>query len=159
MIGRILKFGILLVIGIVAYNYFLGTPEEKAKSKEIIGKVSDIGKAGVGLIREEVQKFKDGKYDRALDKIHNGLVKAKEEVQDKGGKLMEGIEDWEGKKERWEAEKERLKELFDSATKEEQEQLEEEIRELNEEGALLRRKESGWRKQLVGKLWGLGTVA
>jgi len=137
MIGRILKFGILLVVGIVAYNFFLGTPEEKAKSKEIIGKVSDIGKAGVGLIKEEVQKFKEGKYDRALDKIGNGLNKAKEEIQDKGGKLMENIEDWERKKERWESEKERLKELFDTASEEDKEELEEEIRALNEEGEVL----------------------
>ncbi len=134
MIGKIIKLGILVVIGLVGYNYFLGTPEEKEKSKEIIGKVADIGKAGVGLIKEEVAKFKEGKYDRALDKIGDGLSKAKEELSDKGGKLMDGIEAWEGKKELWTKEKDRLKELFETATDEEKEALSKEIKELNEKG-------------------------
>ena len=134
MIGKIIKLGILVVIGLVGYNYFLGTPEEKEKSKEIIGKVADIGKAGVGLIKEEVAKFKDGKYDRALDKIQDGLSKAKEELSDKGGKLMDGIETWEEKKDLWTKEKDRLKELFETATDEEKEALSKEIKELNEKG-------------------------
>ncbi len=137
MIGRILKFGILVVVGLVAYNFFFGTPEEKAKSKEIIGKVSDIGKAGVGLIKEEVAKFKEGKYDRALDKIHGGLVSAKEQLSDKGGKLLDNIESWEGKKEKWSKERDRLKKLFDDATDQEKESLSEEIKKLNEKGEQL----------------------
>lgn len=137
MIGKIIKLGILVVIGLVGYNYFLGTPEEKEKSKEIIGKVTDIGKAGVGLIKEEVAKFKEGKYDRALDKIANGLQSAKEQIQDKGGQLMDSIESWEDKKEAWSKERDRLKDLFDTATDEQKEALSEEIKKLNEEGERL----------------------
>jgi len=137
MIGRLLKFGILIVIGLVGYNYFFGTAEEKAKSKDIIGKVSDIGKAGVGLIKEEVAKFKEGKYDSALDKIGNGLQSAKTQIEDKGGKLMDNIEDWESKKEAWSKERDRLKELFSTATEAQKEALSEEIKELNEKGEKL----------------------
>ncbi len=137
MIGKLIKLGILVVIGLVGYNYFLGTPEEKEKSKEIIGKVTDIGKAGVGLIKEEVAKFKEGKYDRALDKIQNGLVSAKEQIQDKGGMLMDKIESWESKKDAWSKERDRLKDLFDNADEDQKEALSEEIKKLNEKGEQL----------------------
>ena len=137
MIGKLLKFGILVVIGLLGYNYFLGTPEEKAKSKEIMGKVADVGKAGVGLIKDEVAKFKEGKYDRALDKISNGISTAKEKITDKGGFLLEKIDSWEGKKEAWQKESDRLKELFSSATEEEKEGLSDKIKALNKKGELL----------------------
>jgi len=137
MIGKIIKLGILVVIGLVGYNYFLGTPEEKEKSKEIIGKVTDIGKAGVGLIKEEVAKFKDGKYDRALEKIQSGLSTAKEQLQDKGGKLMDSIESWESKKDAWSKERDRLKELFETADDEQKEALSKEIEDLNKKGEQL----------------------
>ncbi len=137
MIGKIIKLGILVVIGLVGYNYFLGTPEEKEKSKEIIGKVADIGKAGVGLIKEEVAKFKEGKYDRALDKIHKGLISAKDQIQDKGGNLLDQIESWEGKKDAWSKERDRLKDLFESATDDQKEALTQEIKDLNEKGEIL----------------------
>ena len=152
MIGRILKLGILLVIGLVAYNFFFGTPEEKAKSKEIIGKVSDIGKAGVGLIKEEVAKFKEGKYDRALDKIENGLTSAKEQLQDSGGQLMDNIESWEGKKEAWSKERDRLKELFDSATDEQKEALSSAIEDLNATGEELEEKGKALTKTVEEKI-------
>jgi len=137
MIGKLLKFGILVVIGLLGYNYFLGTPEEKAKSKEIMGKVADVGKAGVGLIKEEVAKFKDGKYDRALDKISAGISTAKEKIADKGGLLIEKIESWENKKQIWQKERDRLKALFSTATEEQKEALSEEIKALNKEGEML----------------------
>jgi len=140
MIGRILKLGILVFIGLVVYNYFLGTPEEKAKSKDIIGKVSDIGKAGVGLIKEEVVKFQEGKYDRALDKIESGLMTAKEQLSDKGGQLMDNIESWEGKKEAWSKERDRLKELFDGASDEQKEALSTAIEDINKTGEELEEK-------------------
>jgi len=137
MIGKLIKLGILVVIGLVGYNYFLGTPEEKEKSKEIIGKVTDIGKAGVGLIKEEVAKFKEGKYDRALEKIQSGLSSAKEQIQDKGGKLMNSIEAWEGKKDAWSKERDRLKDLFENADEDQKEALSQEIKKLNEKGEQL----------------------
>lgn len=137
MIGRILKLGVLLLIGIVSYNYFFGTPQEKAKSKEIIDKVSDIGKAGVGLIQEEYDKFKSGKYDDALDKIGSALSSAKDKIEDKGGKLMTQISEWQDRKKKWEEEKSRLEDMFDTATDEEKEKLKDQIKSLNDEGKKL----------------------
>ena len=144
MIKSILKLAIVLVIGIVAYNYFLGTPEEKASSEKIIGKVADIGKAGWGLLKGEYQKFRDGKYDKALDKIGGLLDKAKQ----KGGEFVSDIKDWEARKAAWDKKRKELEEMLDSnssdMTEEEMKQaikdLETEGKELEQEGKELQEK-------------------
>ena len=137
MIKSIIKVGLLLVVGIVGYNLFFGTPEEKAQSKEIIGKAIDVGKAGVGLIKEEVNKFKEGKYDDALEKIGGLLSKAKDTAEEKGGDLIKRIEEWEADKEAWQEKKNELKELFDNADEEGKEKIGEDIKKNNEKGEQL----------------------
>ncbi len=95
MIKGLIKLGLLLVVGLVGYNYFLGDEAEKAQSKEIINKVKEVGQSGVDLVKAEKKKFDAGKYDGALDKI-GGIVdnlksKAKDskEFLDKIGALEE----------------------------------------------------------------------
>ncbi len=73
MIRSLLKLAVILVVAILIYNYFFGTAEEKAQSKEIFGEVRDLGKAAWGLLKTERQKFNEGKYDEAVDKI-GGLI-------------------------------------------------------------------------------------
>ncbi|NUQ24095.1 MAG: hypothetical protein HUU34_09085 [Saprospiraceae bacterium] len=73
MIRSLLKLAVVLVLAILVYNYFFGTTEEKAQSKEIFGEVRDLGKAAWGLLKTERQKFNDGKYDEAVDKV-GGLI-------------------------------------------------------------------------------------
>lgn len=72
--GNLLKLAALLVIGILVYNYFFGTTEEKAQSKVIFSEAKDLGKAAWGLLKSEKEKFEDGKYDEAVDKV-GGLFK------------------------------------------------------------------------------------
>ncbi|NUO02488.1 MAG: hypothetical protein HUU01_17930 [Saprospiraceae bacterium] len=72
--GNLLKLAALLVIGILLYNYFFGTTEEKAQSKEIFTEAKDLGKAAWGLLKSEKEKFDEGKYDEAVDKV-GGLFK------------------------------------------------------------------------------------
>lgn len=72
--SKLLKLAALLVIGILVYNYFFGTTEEKAQSKEIFSEAKDLGKAAWGLLKSEKEKFEDGKYDEAVDKV-GGLFK------------------------------------------------------------------------------------
>ena len=69
MIKSLLKLALVLVIGILVYNYFYGTEEEKAQSKEIFGKVRDVGKDAWALLKTEKDKFEEGKYDGAVDKV------------------------------------------------------------------------------------------
>lgn len=69
MIKSLLKLAIFLVAGILVYNYFFGTVEEKEQSKEIFAKTKDLGKSAWGLLKTEKGKLDDGKYDGALDKM------------------------------------------------------------------------------------------
>lgn len=69
MIRLLLKIGAFLVIAIVGYNYFLGDEAEKAQSREIVGKAGDLGKDAWNLLKGEKAKFKEGKYDGAVDKL------------------------------------------------------------------------------------------
>ncbi len=137
MIKSVLKLGVLLLIGILGYNYFLGNPEEKAKSKEIIGKTvdfgKDIGKAGVGLIKEEYQKFKNGKYDKALDKVGNLLKDAKQ----KGGEIVNDIQDWEERRKVWKEKKDAFMEGLEDDGKNMTDAEKEKMKELEREGKAL----------------------
>ncbi|MCB0607668.1 MAG: hypothetical protein H6562_08625 [Lewinellaceae bacterium] len=94
MIRGIIKIGLLLLVGILVYNYFFGNTEEKAQSKEIFHKVGELGKAGIGILKSEKDKFDNGKYDDALDKIgglFQSMKKRAEDIKDSGAvdKLIE----------------------------------------------------------------------
>ena len=69
MIRLLLKLAFILVIGIVGYNYFLGNEQEQANSREIIGKVRDLGSDAWNLLASERRKLREGKYDGALEKL------------------------------------------------------------------------------------------
>jgi hypothetical protein len=79
MIRFLFKLVLSLVVLLLVYNYFLGTPEEKSTSKKIFGEVIHLGKSSWDLLRVEKQKLRDGKYDVAMDKVSqllNGLENA-----------------------------------------------------------------------------------
>ncbi|MEL6972699.1 MAG: hypothetical protein AAFZ63_16910 [Bacteroidota bacterium] len=73
MIRSLLKLGLILVVGILGYNYFFGTAEEKAQSKEIFGKVRDVGKDAWALLKTEKDKFEEGKYNGAVEKVGDSV--------------------------------------------------------------------------------------
>lgn len=82
MIKTIIKLGLVLVVGLLGYNYFLGDVEEKAQSREIVGKVGDLGKDAWNLLKSERDKMKDGKYDDALEKLDGLYTSLKGKAQD-----------------------------------------------------------------------------
>lgn len=69
----LIRLGLMLLAGLLIYNYFFGTAEEKDTSKKIFTEVRDLGKATWGLLRSEKQKFNEGKYDEAVDRV-GGLL-------------------------------------------------------------------------------------
>ncbi len=73
MIKSLIKLAIILVVGILVYNYFFGTPEEQQQSKEIFTEVKDLTRSAFNLLRTEKQKFDEGKYDDAVEKV-GGLL-------------------------------------------------------------------------------------
>ncbi|RME97862.1 MAG: hypothetical protein D6772_09840 [Bacteroidetes bacterium] len=73
MIKSLLKLGVILLLAVLGYNYFFGTAEEKEQSREIIGKVRDVGRDAWALLKSEKEKLDAGKYDGAVDKVGNTL--------------------------------------------------------------------------------------
>ena len=86
----VIPLTILLTVGLVGYNYFWGTAEEKKKSQEIVGKFKDLGSEVVGLLKSEHKKYDEGKFDDALAKISERInfLKDKTSKATDGGKQM-----------------------------------------------------------------------
>ncbi|MEK7254324.1 MAG: hypothetical protein AAB316_06245 [Bacteroidota bacterium] len=103
MIGNLLKLLIIVVLGILIYNYFMGSDSEKEGAKKIFGEVKDVGVAVKDLLKSEKQKFDAGKYDKALDKIEDMLAKLKRTAKD-GEEHLDKIEELERKREALERE-------------------------------------------------------
>jgi len=106
MIRSILKLGVLLVVGLVGYNFFFGDATEKAEAKETIAKAKDVGKTigkgllslakdGVALVKKERAKFAEGKYDDAMENVGGLLGKMKDRVEGDGGKMLDRVKELE----------------------------------------------------------------
>jgi len=87
MIGFAVKVLVVLVIGVLAYNYFFGTDEEQAQSARVFGQMKEVAVSVGELARSEKDKFDAGKYDAALDKLAAAYQTAREGV----AKLDEGL--------------------------------------------------------------------
>lgn len=132
MIKSLVKLGLFLVVGILIYNFFLGTPEEKATSKKIFSEIKDVGKSVGQLIKQEKEKFDAGKYDNALDKIGNAFDGLKEKAKE-GGEYLSQIKDLEKRKDEL---KEKLAEFSEEGTEpdqKEQDKIHKEMEDLTKE--------------------------
>ncbi|MFQ5445452.1 MAG: hypothetical protein ACE5FF_00825 [Saprospiraceae bacterium] len=99
MIKSLLKLLAILVIGILIYNYFLGTPSEKEGAQKIFREFKDVGVAVTDLLKSEKQKFDAGKYDNAVNKIGDLLDGLKRNAQDFDEQYLQRIKDLEKKRE------------------------------------------------------------
>ena len=99
MIKSLLQLAVILVVGILIYNYFLGTAEEKEQSEKVFESARDLGKSAWDLLKSEKEKFDEGKYDQALDKINSLISSMKdkaEKIQD--SEILDKISDLEKQK-------------------------------------------------------------
>lgn len=102
MLGRLIKWALIIVIGLLVYNYFYGTEKEKKQSEEIFSKTKEIGQSIVGFVSDETQKVKDGKYNDVIDNISGFLSDLKSE---KNAEEIEEIQsDLDKTKENYESE-------------------------------------------------------
>ncbi len=140
----LLRLALVLIIGVLIYNYFLGTDEEKATSEKVFNQVKEVGKSIGELIKQEKQKFSEGKYDDAFDKIGSLYDQAKEQL----GSNQDDRDDFEKleqKKNDLEKERERLEEELDKEHPNEEvvkrnESLDQELESLRKDfGALLKK--------------------
>lgn len=128
MIRTVFKLGLILVVGILIYNYFLGTPEEKASSEKIFSEVKDLGVAAWGLLKSEKQKFDEGKYDEALDKVGNLFNNLREKASQLNDRdLSDRIENLEQQRKDIQ---EKVDRASDSLTEEEKAELRDQFRSL-----------------------------
>ena len=87
MLKNLIQLALLLIAGILIYNYFLGDADEKAQSKAVFQQTGKTVRSAWELLKEEKQKFDTGKYDRLLDQLGS----AYHEVRDRAKSLDENV--------------------------------------------------------------------
>lgn len=92
MVKALIKLLVILVFGILIYNYFLGTPSEKKGVEKIVKEFKDFGSSVTDLLKSEKEKFDKGKYDNALDKIGQTLKDLKASLKDKGSRYNDELD-------------------------------------------------------------------
>jgi hypothetical protein len=73
MVKTLFKIIVVLVIGLLTYNFFFGSREEKETSRQVVGQVRDLSSSVIDLLRSEKQKLSEGKYDEALAKLKQAI--------------------------------------------------------------------------------------
>jgi cytochrome c556 len=99
MLGSLIRLALMVLVGVVVYNYFFGSPTEKATSNKIFGEVRGVFGSVRDLVKTEKEKYEAGKYNQAIDKISNviGTLKGKaQEVKDSG--VLDKLSDLEAKR-------------------------------------------------------------
>jgi hypothetical protein len=98
MIGFLIKLAVLVVVGVLAYNYFFGTGEEKAQSARTFGQMKEVAVSVGQLAKSEKEKFNAGKYDTALEKLGATYKKLRESAQKLDAGLLKRIGELEKRK-------------------------------------------------------------
>jgi cytochrome c556 len=115
MIGFVIKAAIVVVIGVLAWNYFFGTSEEKAQSAKTFGQMKEVAVSVGELAKSEKEKYDAGKYDAALDKLGATYKKLREGARKMDASLLERIDQLDQRKRGLQKELEDI-EKTDSAT-------------------------------------------
>jgi|GEM_PF-1339758 ABC-type phosphate transport system auxiliary subunit len=76
MIKRLLSLAAMLIIGLVAYNMMFGDDADKENVKQITSGVKE-------LLQSTKDKYKNGEYNEAIDKIGDVF----KQLKDKAGEL------------------------------------------------------------------------
>ncbi len=99
MLRLILKYvvplALMLAVFLVGYNYFWGNEDEQQQSKQIVAKLTDLGRDVFQLLHSEKQKYDAGKFDDALSKIGERITFLKNQVNSAtsgGQQLLDQLE-------------------------------------------------------------------
>lgn len=95
----LIKFLAIAVIGLISYNYFYGNEVEKARSEKVVDGVKDVFVSIKDLVQSEKEKFDEGKYDSALDKVGSLFDNFKEKSKDVSEDLKDRFANLEKEKE------------------------------------------------------------
>ena len=130
----LIKLALLIIVGVLVYNYFLGNEDEKATSEKVFRQVKEVGKSIGDLIKNEREKFRDGKYDEAFDKLGDAYEKLKGKVDEKDTQEEKELLD------KLEKQKEALEK--------EKQQLEDELNKDNPDEDIIKKKSPTFEKEL-----------
>ena len=122
----IIPFGVLLVAFFVGYNYFFGTAAEKQNAQKIVSQVTGLGADVINLLVSEKDKFDEGKYDQALDKIGLAISSLKDlaaDAVDGGQAWLDKLQDLEQQQDQLEKQLAELKSQSSSAAAESAESI------------------------------------
>jgi hypothetical protein len=98
MFSTLFKWGAILVICILIYNFFLGTSAEKEQSRKIFGEVKDVVVSVGQLVKSERTKFDAGKYDAALDKLGGAYKAIRSQAEFIDQSVLKRLDDLEQRK-------------------------------------------------------------
>jgi cytochrome c556 len=98
MIRSLIKLGLLLIVGVIVYNFFFGTSEEKEQSRQIFKQVGGVVSSVSQLVRTEREKFDAGKYDNALDKLGGAYRNLRSQAEFIDQKVLRRLDDLEQRK-------------------------------------------------------------
>jgi hypothetical protein len=135
----LVRLALLLIVGVLVYNYFLGSEEEKATSEKVFKQVKEVGRSIGDLVKNEREKFKDGKYDTAFDKLGEAYEKLKGKVDnEESGEDREVLKELEKQKDNLLREKEKIERELDKENPDEEivrnsPDFDEELRKLMDE--------------------------
>ena len=109
------KLLLLVIIGLLGYNYFLGDAQEREQSERIVRSVGNLGAETWAFLKAEKAKFDDGKYDDALEQLGELYNSVANESEDLFNEAPELKDEWSKlQKERNRIEKEYEKTISDS---------------------------------------------
>jgi len=98
MIRFLFKIGLLLLVGMLVYNYFFGTAAEKDQSSKVFGQVRGVVVSVSDLVRSEKTKFDAGKYDGALEKLGDAYRAVRSGVKNMDEKVSKRLGELEQRK-------------------------------------------------------------
>ncbi len=127
--GRLVSLALMLLAGILVYNYFFGSETEKEQSKKVFQITKDLGKQIKEVVKSEKDSYNDGKYKSIVDKIR-GVIKSDDELSDKYSSQLDEIQEVQDKLELVQRKKERKSTKYD---KDEEEELEKKLEKLLQE--------------------------
>lgn len=133
MIKNLVKLAVVLIIGILIYNYFLGTEEEKQTSKAIFHEVRDVAVGVKDLVKSEKQKFNEGKYDQAVEKIGVVLKKLKSTAKEIDDKYIDRIDELSKKRRELKEELSSYEDVSDTTSRREQRKMERDTAKIKKE--------------------------
>ncbi|HAD15112.1 MAG TPA: hypothetical protein DCF33_22030 [Saprospirales bacterium] len=98
MFRSLIKIALLLVAGILAYNYFFGTNEEQENSKKVFGQLRGVVVSVGQILKTEKDKFDAGKYDAALNKLGEAYKAVRAQARHIDEKVIKRLDELESRK-------------------------------------------------------------